>query len=167
MRLFPLILILFFGVMSIGCNSTGCLENRSSIPMVEFYSSTTEEPITPDSIAIGGVGAPNDSLLLTEKQRVGKIYLPFRSNKTSAAYYIDYRWKGVPDGFTDTVWFDYKAIPYFASSECGAMYRYRIENVRHTDILLDSVVLLDSLITNIQEPSIRFYFPTGKNESEQ
>lgn len=46
------------------CSAVGCTENRNSVPLAGFYSMQTEEPITVDSIAVGGVGAPADTLQL-------------------------------------------------------------------------------------------------------
>lgn len=60
----------------------------------------------------------------------------------------------------DTVEFEYESIPYFASEECGASYRYRVTKVSHTTHLIDSVRMADSLITNIDRVAILIYFRT-------
>ena len=151
-----------------GCNSSGCTENRSSVPIADFYSSTTGQAITLDSVQIHGVGAPGDSILLSAGKRTSQVYLPMRSQHTSTSWCLSYKWKytDTPD-LNDTVTFDYKAVPWFAGEECGAMYYYRVERVRHTTHLLDSIGVTDSLITNANIASLRFYFRTADNPEEQ
>ena len=41
-----------------GCNTTGCMDNRSSIPLAGFYSLESGTQIEIDSVNIGGVNAP-------------------------------------------------------------------------------------------------------------
>lgn len=48
-------------VFATGCNSSGCMENQSSIPLAGFYSAGTEERVVIDSIKVYGLGAPGDS----------------------------------------------------------------------------------------------------------
>lgn len=159
--------IVFLAVMMQACNTVGCTDNRSSIPLAEFYSSTTDLKISVDSFAIGGVGAPDDSLLVKPVRGTSQVYLPLRSEFDNASFFIAYRWEGMTDVYNDTVRFDYEPIPYFASEECGAMYRYLIKKVTYTTHLLDSVVMLDTLITNLNIPSVRFYYPTANPDEEQ
>lgn len=147
-----------------GCNTTGCTDNRSSIPLAGFYSASDEAAVTLDSLEIGGVGAPNDSLLLHAGEKAKEIYLPLRSTATSASFYIIYRQKALERwNLADTVTMDYVSTPYFASEECGAMYRYRITALTHTSNLLDSVAVtaVDSLITNRNIETLRFFFLTS------
>lgn len=133
---------------------------------------STLKPITPDSIEIGGVGAPGDSLLLKVSQREGKLYLPFRSADKETSYYIRYRAKALdyPELY-DTITFRYESIPFFASEDCGAMFQYRIRGVDYTRHLVDSVGLADSLITNVDLETIGIYFrtsePTDPEEGEE
>ena len=47
------------------------------------------------------------------------------------------------------------------------MYIYRITGVKHTDNIIDSVTLLDSLITNVELERIRIYFRTAQEEPAQ
>lgn len=151
-----------------GCNSSGCTENRSAVPIADFYSSTTGEAIMLDSVQIHGVGSPGDSILLAAGKNTAQVYLPMRSQYTSTSWCLSYKWKYTDNPqLNDTVTFDYKSIPWFAGEECGAMYYYRIERVRHTMHLLDSIAVTDSLITNATLASLRFYFRTAENPEEQ
>lgn len=150
------------------CSTTGCTDNRSSLPLAGFYAAGTGSTISLDSIDVGGIGAPGDSLLLAAGQNATQVYLPLRAERTSAAFCIAYRYKEL--NFTelnDTITFNYSAIPYFASEECGAMMRYRIHSVTYSRHLLDSVDIVpaDSVITNAAIENLRLYFKTSSAEN--
>lgn len=152
-----------------GCNTTGCTDNRSSLPLAGFYSLESDEAIIIDSISIGGVGAPNDSLLL-DCERAGAVYLPLRQTAVTASFFIAYKQKALdyPE-LVDTITFDYDPIKYFASEECGAMLRYRIRRIAHTRHILDSVAIIpaDSTIVNVDIENLKLYFRTEGEEDGQ
>ena len=147
------------------CNTAGCTENQSSIPLAGFYNSATGRSISLDSIAVGGVGAPDDSLLYSPGTRLTEIYLPLRSLDQSTSFFIHYAEKGLdyPE-LNDTITLDYTSTPYFASEECGAMYRYHITRMDYTTHMIDSVVIADSLITNVAVRQFKIYFRVIEQE---
>ncbi|MDE6170290.1 MAG: hypothetical protein K2F68_03925, partial [Duncaniella sp.] len=78
-------------------------------------------------------------------------------------FYIKYLQKELNyPQFYDTVSFAYTSVPYFASEDCGAMYHYRITSLTYTTHVLDSVAVLDSLITNLERETIRIFFRTAE-----
>ena len=154
--------------LMVSCSATGCTDNQNSLPLAGFYSMSTGGKITPDSIAVEGVGAPNDSLLLSPGARVSQLYLPFRSTKPTTSFCFQYRQKSLnfPEIY-DTITFDYDAIPYFASEECGAMYHYKVTRFDYTRHIIDSVAMTDSLITNIDRETIQIFFRTATNDPDE
>lgn len=153
--------MLILGALS-GCNTSGCTDNRSSIPLAGFYSSTTGTTITLDSLDIMGVGAPGDSLLLGAGTKASEVYLPLRSDSESVTYRIYYMYEAL-EGMCDDITIGYESYPYFASEECGAMYRYRIRSIDHSRMVLDSVAVtaVDSVITNANVETLRLFFRTN------
>ncbi len=145
------------------CNTTGCTENRSSLPQAGFYDYTTLQAISIDSITIGGVDAPRDSLLI-DCATASSVYLPFRQTASEASFFLAYKQKALdyPE-LVDTLRFTYDPIQYFASEECGAMLRYRIRSVNHTSHLIDSVAVIpsDSIITNADIENLKLFFRTS------
>lgn len=149
------------------CNTSGCLDNRSSLPLAEFRSSTTGDAISVDSLEVVGVDAPDGDVLSEATPAKSQLYLPMRSTKNSTAWRFIYRQKALAEaGVEDEIAFDYESIPYFASEECGATYRYRVTQVRHTTNVIDSVVMADSLITNVDRVNILIYFRTAVPDEE-
>lgn len=141
------------------CNNTGCLDNQNSLPLAGFYAYPSGRQLSISTVEIGGVGAPNDSLLCTSGTAISQIYLPFRSDRTSTSFYIVYTDSAlVAHNVCDTMTYVYDSYPYLASEDCGAMYRYRITSVSYTRNVVDSIAVTDSLITNAEAERIRIYF---------
>ncbi len=150
------------------CNTNGCTDNRSSIPLAEFYSSSTLNGITLDSLEIYGIDATDTIPLLSAGSEASQVYLPMRSTTSTTSWVLAYRWHNLNiAGIKDTLSFDYDAEPWFATDECGAMYRYRINSVNYTTNIIDSVGIVDSLITNIDCVDMKIYFRTEAAESNR
>ncbi|MDE7443572.1 MAG: hypothetical protein K2M65_05360 [Muribaculaceae bacterium] len=156
------------------CNTNGCLENQNSIPLAGFYSMRTKQAVTVSQMQIGGVSAPNDTLLL-ESGSASEIYLPFRANTGETSFYFRLTQTSSSNtendtptviSVSDTITFHYKAYPYFASTDCGAMFRYEITDYAHTSLFIDSVAVTDSLITNVDIQRIHIYFRDDDNDAE-
>ncbi|MEG0700760.1 MAG: DUF6452 family protein [Muribaculaceae bacterium] len=145
----------------VSCNTNGCLDNQSSIPLAGFYAMDTKKAITIDSISVYGIGVPNDSMILRNAKGIKQVYLPFRLNANVTEYVIHYDQKTLADiRNNDTLTFKYKSIPYFVSNECGAMYQYEIEDFAYTRHLIDSLGLVSKKITNVNVESMKIYMRT-------
>ena len=101
------------GLVPAGCSVQSCNDNQSALPLMGFYSSATQRPIILDSIDMGGVGAPHDSLLVHAGQSVSSLYLPFRFENDATSFFIHYAYResGLDNpAFNDTIVFRYRAI---------------------------------------------------------
>lgn len=150
-----------------GCSVIGCTENQNSIPLAGFYSSADGKAISVDSLAIGGMDAPDDSLLVRPSSRASQVYLPLRANRSQTAFYIKYMQKAfAARDIEDVIIIDYESKPWFASEDCGAMYVYRITSLENTTNLIDSVTITvaDSTVTNVEREYLRIYFRTASPE---
>lgn len=147
------------------CNTSGCTENRNAVPLAAFFDSTDENAIQLDSITVSGVDAPGDTVLSAAGQRISQLYLPMRPTHESVEWCFAYKWKRLDDPrLNDTISFDYESEPYFASEECGAYYRYQITRMDYTRHLIDSVAIVDSLVTNVDKVYINIYFRVASEE---
>lgn len=159
---------LFLLAASVACNTTGCLNNQSSIPLAGCYSSSTGDAVGIASVVeFHGVGAPNDSVLSPATSAANRIYLPMRSTASRVRWCLHYLQEGINTiALNDTISFYYRSIPYFASEECGAMYEYVIQECYYTTHLIDSVAVLDSVITNQDIEKIKIFFRTAEEEPD-
>ncbi|MCM1504105.1 MAG: DUF6452 family protein [Muribaculum sp.] len=190
-KVLGILLSVGMAVVAVSCNTTGCVDNKSSIPLAGFYSYETLGSISLSNISVGGIGAPNDSLLL-DHASASTVYLPFRSLYEETAFFIRYEDTGESDepdtnepededpgdasesvaetvsravpAIADTLRFKYERIPYFASEDCGAMYRYRVIEFSATHYMIDSIALVDSLMTNVDRQTIQIYFRTQTSD---
>jgi hypothetical protein len=166
-RLIGFISFILALTVAVSCNTSGCLDNQSALPLAEFYGSEGSA-ISLDSVEIRGIGAPNDSILSEAGYTVSQIYLPMRSTKESTSWCFAYKWKSLDyPQLYDTITFNYDSKPYFTSEECGATYRYQVNQVVNTNHLIDSVVMVDSLITNVDMVYIKIYFKTASSDDEE
>ena len=155
-------------LLGTACNSTGCLENRNSVPLAGFYDASTEKSVTLDSLEIVGLDMPIDTPLYAAGERLQQVYLPMRSVQSTTTWLFHYRYKELDtDALTDTLHFAYYSTPYFASADCGVVYHYLITEMSHTDHLIERVVISDSLITNLDVQQISIYFKMQEEEAAQ
>ena len=139
------------------CSNDSCYDNGSSLPLASFYLGNSQQSIY--GLSIMGIGVPGDSLL-ADGEALSEAYLPLRVTTTSTSYAL---WRTFTAGtdeiiVRDTITLNYKAVPYFHSTECGAMYNFDITGVSNTSHGIDSVVMLTSLVTNSRVPAMRIYF---------
>lgn len=159
------ILSLALGGAFTSCNSGGCTELRSSVPRADFFSSSTNSKIILDSLRISGIGVPGDSALYGPKERISSVYLPMPALTDKVQWRIAYMQKHLQElGFADTLTIAFERTPWFAGEECGAMYKYRITNLETTKNLIDSVILVDSLVVNLDNPTMNIYFRTSSQQ---
>lgn len=151
------------------CGSDGCVENRNSIPRAQFYAyNINEQALAIDSISIYGIGQPNDSMLLDSAVAVSQVYLPLRFTQDSTQYVIRYLQQSLASPRNnDTLTFVYRAYPYFASIDCGAMYNFSIETCRYTRHVLDSVAVIVHEITNDDVESVRLFYTVQIPEPDE
>lgn len=154
-------------VAAASCNSSGCLDNGSAIPLAGFYSSATAKGISLDSLDITGLDAPGDSAIVRPGSGNSQVYLPMRPAAPATAWVIAYAYKALNNpALNDTIRFVYESIPYFASEECGAMFAYRVTSLTHTDHLIDSVTMTDPLVTNADLETIKIFFRVSEPSRE-
>jgi hypothetical protein len=162
-----LIAVVVGACLTVGCNTQGCVKNRSALPLMGFYANSTQQSIALDSLEMGGVGAPNDSLLISAGDATSSLYFPLRADRNETAFYFHYAYadQGLDNpAFNDTIVFNYTTSPYFESEECGAYYIYTINKLSYTRHLIDSVAIVDSVINNIDMERIKVFFRVSSSD---
>lgn len=153
-------------MLLLGCATDECLQNQTSLPLAGFYTATASpQQITVDSLSIYGLGAPGDSVLVHEKERLSSTYLPFRIDGESTTYVIRYMQKALERyNLADTITFNYEMQPWFVSTACGTIYRYDMRDIKHTTWLIDSVTCPPGVIDNTDMENLRIYFKVAAEE---
>lgn len=154
MRLEKVILgILGLALISVSCSDNSCYDNGSALPLVRFYAMGSTSQVMLSGVTIRGIDAPGDSILV-ENSAVTEIYLPLRANVNTTQWEFSF-----PElGIADTLTLNYRAIPYFSSVECGAMYNFELSSVTMTYNMADSVAVVKTLIDNGIDVAIRLFY---------
>jgi len=134
------------------CNNENCYGNSNGIPLAAFYND--DETVTISNLTVYGIGAPNDSAIISNSS-ASQVYLPFRITTGSCQYVLNYNNQDIVN---DTIGFEYDVIPYFESRECGAMYNFEIKEFSHTTNAIDSITIVNSMITNSDVVTIKIHF---------
>lgn len=143
-----------------GCGSSGCHENRSSIPQAVLYASNNPaQKIAIDSITLYGVGQWQDSVLLDCARKVSSFKMPLRIDADTTQYVIHYDMRALSSlRYNDTLTFVYRRYPFFISGDCGVVFKYYIDAMYHTANVLDSAVLVNKEVNNEEQETIRLYY---------
>ena len=148
------------------CNSSGCTENHSAIPLADFYSSQTKKAISLKDLTISGVDMTKPTNLVDSGTSTSSVYMPMRPLYNSTSWDFAYH-MGEGVVLHDTITFDYERIEWFAADECGAMYHYKITRMNYTTTIIGSVQIVDSLITSVDKTYYNIFFRTAEEGESQ
>lgn len=162
MRLFIrnfFILISFLFMAS--CLNEEVCEDVEVLPVrIGFYQLDTTATVPPrltlSTLSVGGLGVEN--LLLDSAANISQISIPLNSITDSCAFVLR-----MPDvlgnttNLNDTIWFNYTRQPVLISMDCGFVTFYNIQRVRHTNNIIDSLVVDDSNVRNTLNEHIKIF----------
>lgn len=128
----------------------GCKEVFEAPPqallLATYYNSTTNIAMSP-TITVQGVG--RDSLLYDEEV-MPKMLFPLTLHDTTR-YII---WL---DSKADSITFVHETTQKYASVETGFYYEYKLLSVAFTHSRIDSIKIIDSLVTTQWNENIKLY----------
>lgn len=160
MKIPVIISLLGLASLTAACDSSDCTDNRNSLPLAGFLSSGEDpQSVTIDTLRIAGIGAPADSAMTLTN--ASQAYLPFNLEAHSTSFVL--RYNAMPRALFDTITFTYDPSPWFGSSKCGVIYRYKIQDIAHTTHMVDSVTCPGGLIDNTPGQNIFIYFRTDSS----
>ena len=143
-----------------GCGEGSCDDNGSAVPLAWFYGSGTTKQVTVGNVTVYAIGAPGDTVLVNN-QSVNELSLPLRVSTDRTQWCLTFM---TTDSLfvTDTLTLAYRPIEYFASVECGTMYIFDLQQVTSTHNVIDSVLVTQPHVTNVEQVNLRIYVPTAQ-----
>lgn len=126
-----------------------------SFLLASFYNSATNQTISPVTM-VQGVDAEG---LLFGDTAISKFLLPL-TNRDTTRYVV---WL---DSTSDSLTFIHETTQKYASVETGFYYEYKLLAVEHTQNRIDSIRIIDSLVTTKWNENINLYIhplPAGNN----
>lgn len=153
MTVLPLIIV--------SCLNQEVCEDVATVPVrMGFYAlpPDADEPqqIVIDSLSVFGLGM--DSLIYNNVFGVSQIELPLNSGSDSTAFIFRFPGEDFgPFSPLDTIWFYYERRPNLISMECGFVTFYNLISMKHSDLFLDSLVVIQNNITNSFEEHVKIF----------
>ena len=143
MKRFIVPVLILLGIM-------GCKEVFEAPPqailLASFYNSTTKAAMSP-TVTVQGVGL--DSLWVDEEPTFN-VLLPLTIADTTR-YII---WL---DSKADSITLIHQTTQKYASVETGFYYEYKLLSVAFTQSRIDSIIIVDSLVTTQWNENIKLY----------
>lgn len=148
------------------CSGNECLDNKTTMPKVEFYSAGEEPKVVwLDSVLVYGIGAPGDRQLTDTTDRFESVMLPFRLDSDTTRYVFRYLQSHLREaGVTDTVTFIYGRQPWFVSSACGVSMRFNIKWFSCTRNVMDSIACMTPVVDNQDLVNFRVFVRVAEEE---
>lgn len=149
-----LIYLIGFLILAAACKEV-YEEPPQSFLWASFYRSDTNKPISPVT-TVQGVGVDYNWFGDTA---VSNLLLPL-TNKDTSQFIV---WL---DGTSDSLTFIHQDTLKYLSMESGFYYEYKLLSVRFSQNRIDSVRIIDSLVTKNWHENIKLYIrplPAGGN----
>jgi hypothetical protein len=115
-----------------------------------MYQYTTKKKIAPDSLSVHGLNL--DTALYKGEKNVQVARLPLNTSADTSVFVIKI------NNITDTLTFIYNSYPHLISKECGYTFYHDIEVPQKTHHNIDSISVIKSTITNLNEENIRIFY---------
>jgi len=131
--------------MLMACEEVYLLPPQALI-QASFLNSETGKAISPE-ITVWGIGLEN---LWVKDSVLNAILLPLSVNDTTS-YLISF------DSVIDTVTFIHETTKKYESMETGFYYEYQLQSIDFTNNRIDSIQILDSLVTKTWNENITLY----------
>lgn len=148
-----LLLVLTVFLVTAGCQyAPKCLEPYDVFLHARFVTlaGAQEKDTLLLNADIYGTGR-EDSLITAGKESFSKIDFPPDPNRDSCSFVFRY------NGLSDTLVFSYERSVRLLSYECGFIQEYKNLKVEHTMHLIDSVAVVDTLVSNKDDENIKIY----------
>lgn len=140
-------LILFL----LSCTPESCFEETISFVNVTFYKTGNDQPSTPDSITVFGIGNETNKLY-NKALQISRIKLPLNASDETCGFVMKI------NNITDTLKFTYSSYPYLLSKECGITFFFKLDSYSVSGSAVDTIIFKNINITTFNEENIRIFY---------
>lgn len=143
------------------CDSTSCPINNVVYSSYGFYvmENGTETPISIlDTLTVTAGGS--DSILVNRLQNGGQVELPVSYTSATDTLVFSFINEEQQER-RDTIWIDKENIPHYESPDCPVSFFHHVTAVRYTQVLIDSVSIVNPNINYNVSENFKIYFHSG------
>lgn len=152
------IIVAFLLTIIISCESDEvCTENIETYASISFVRlSTVDSLIQENTLSINNLIIfpldRNYDSIYNYQNEVTDISLPLNPNIASTSFVIK------ADTIQDTLYFHHQSEMYFVSLECGFTWLFNLDETTHTTHLIDSIIVVDTIIDLNERNNYKIYF---------
>jgi len=146
--LLVLVAVVFFSVLK-SCAPEACFEETNAYLKATFYSNSSKEKETPDSLTVTGLGITDK--IYDREQGVQPALFPLDSSNDTSVFIVRI------NDITDTIQFIYSSYPHLISKECGYTFFHTLDTF-HTTKDIFYIYRNSNNITTANEENIRIFF---------
>jgi hypothetical protein len=146
----------FFALLSavcltvmISCTPGACFEETNAYLKATFYSNTSKEKETPDSITVIGLNMTDK--IYDRESGVQPALFPLDASSGTCTFIIKI------NDVTDTLQFVYLNYPHLISKECGYTFYHKLDTF-YSSVNAFYIYKNSSNITTANEENIRIFF---------
>lgn len=146
---FSVLLFVLGSIVLIACTPEACFEETNAYLKATFYSNTSKEKDTPDSLTLIGLNKPDR--IYSKESGVQPALFPLDASSESCTFIIKI------NNITDTIQFLYSSYPHLISKECGYTFYHRLDTFylsRNAFYVYKS----SNNITTANEENIRIFY---------
>lgn len=147
------LIILAIGcILMEACAENNCSPGGQSVVRMTFINSLTKEPVTLfDSLTVTALGT--DSILINRDSHIDHLSLPLSYTDNETHFVLHYN-----RILRDTINLTHENIPHFISTDCGVGMFHKLTNLSYTQILIDSIRLVNSDVNDYEKENYRIYY---------
>jgi hypothetical protein len=148
-HLFFALLITVFSAVIISCTPGACFEETNAYLKATFYSNTSKEKKTPESLTLFGLNKTDT--IYKKKSGVQPALFPLDASSGSCTFIIRI------NNVTDTMHIFYSSYPHLISKECGYTFYHKLDTAYTTGNAFYIYKNSDN-ITTANEENIRIFY---------
>jgi hypothetical protein len=146
---FSAFLIAVGSAVLISCAPGACFEETNAYLKATFYSNTSKEKETPDSLTLTGLGKTDK--IYDKESGVQPALFPLDPSSGSCTFIIKI------NNVTDTIHMLYSSYPHLISKECGYTFYHRLDTA-YTSGNAFYIYKSSNNITTANEENIRIFY---------
>lgn len=157
-RVFAAIVPLFLLAMAFTSCESGydCSLENTAYDRIGFYTTDAngndKSYAFPEALTVSLVVNGRDSIVVNHIENAEMLQLPM--SYTNECDTVIFHYEG---NFTDTLYIDHQNIPYYISMECGTVMYHKLTDIRHTENLIDSAVIVRNYVKFDHNENIKLY----------
>ena len=164
MKKLPLLIGFLIALCSLGiqsCGESDCSLTTISVAHFDFLDSKTHAAVKiTNGATVTGISVVDGVVLEDTLFNLAEASMSLPLSYTDCTTYVMH----YSETLRDTIEVTHKNIPFVSDIECGTMMFYEVEGLRYTTNALDSVVLINSEITNEEKKNFNIYYRATDSE---